>query len=197
MSTKSPPRKRVPRHNGLLSQKDDIDLSKENIFCTRCDIWGSTCFLIMDRESCSNCCSTRVVEKLNLAMLPHPKPYKLHCLNEDGDFIVKNQVKIQFSIRNYNDEDLCDIVPMYNCHILLGRPWHFERQAIHNGLPNKITLYQKKNNLSFILLPQLRWLRIKYKWKSIGKETKKRKRRRKEEIEKKRKGKNLTKREKK
>jgi len=149
MSTKSPPRKRVPRHNGLLSQKDDIDLSKENIFCTRCDIWGSTCFLIMDRESCSNCCSTRVVEKLNLAMLPHPKPYKLHCLNEDGDFIVKNQVKIQFSIRNYNDEDLCDIVPMYNCHILLGRPWHFERQAIHNGLSNKITLYQKKKKFIF------------------------------------------------
>jgi len=104
MSTKSPLRKRVPRHNGLLSQKDDLDLSKENIFCTRCDILGSTCFLIMDRESCCNCCSTRVVEKLNLAMLPHPKPYKLHCLNEDGDFIVKNQVKIQFSIGNYNDE---------------------------------------------------------------------------------------------
>jgi len=157
----------------------------------------STCFLIMDNESCSNFCSTRVVEKLNVAMLPHPKPYKLHCLNEDGDIIVKTQVKIQFSIGNYKDEVLCDIVPMNNCHILLGRPWHFERQAIHNGLPNKITLYQKKNNLSFILLPQLRWLRIKYKWKSIGKETKKRKRRRKEEIEKKRKGKNLTKREKK
>jgi len=117
----------------------------------------------MDNESCSNFCSTRVVEKLNVAMLPHPKPYKLHCLNEDGDIIVKTQVKIQFSIGNYKDEVLCDIVPMNNCHILLGRPWHFERQAIHNGLPNKITLYQKKNNLSFILLPQLRWLRIKYK----------------------------------
>ena len=90
-----------------------------------------------------------MVEKLNLAMLPHPKPYKLHCLNEDGDFIVKNQVKIQFSIGNYNDEVLCDIVHMNNCHILLGRPWNFERQAIHKGISNKITLYQKKKKFIF------------------------------------------------
>jgi len=103
----------------------------------------------MDRESCFNCCSTRVVEKLNLAMLPHPKAYKLHCLNEDGDFIVKNQVRIQFSIGNYNDEVLCDIVRMNNYHILLGRLWHFERQAIHKGLSNKITLYQKKKKFIF------------------------------------------------
>jgi len=103
----------------------------------------------MDHESSSNCCSTRVVEKLNLAMLLHPIPYKLHCLNEDGDFIVKNQVKIQFSIENYNDEVLCDIVPMNNCHILLGRSWHFERQTIHKGLSKKITLYQKKKKFIF------------------------------------------------
>jgi len=50
-----------------------------------------------------------MVEKLNLIVLPHPKPYKL------------NQVKMQFSIGKYKDEVLCYIVPMEACHILLGR----------------------------------------------------------------------------
>ena len=99
MSTKFPPRKRVTRQSGHLSQKDDHDPSQENIFCTRCNIFEYTCFVIMDNGS-----SSKLVEKLNLAMLSYPKPYKLHCLNEDGDIIVKNQVKIQFSIGNYKDE---------------------------------------------------------------------------------------------
>ena len=51
------------------------------------------------------------------------------------------------SIGNY--KVLCDIVPMNNCHILLGRPRHFEREVIHNGLSNKITLYQKKKKFIF------------------------------------------------
>ncbi|RVW59804.1 RNA-directed DNA polymerase-like [Vitis vinifera] len=32
----------------------------------------------------------------------------------------------------YKDEVLCDIVPMHAGHILLGRPWQFDRKAINN-----------------------------------------------------------------
>ena len=46
----------------------------------------------MDNESYSNYCSARVVLKLNLLTIPHPKPYKLHWINEDGGIIVSNQV---------------------------------------------------------------------------------------------------------
>jgi len=38
----------------------------------------NTCSLIVDNGSCCNFCSTRLAEKLNLAVIPHPKPYKLH-----------------------------------------------------------------------------------------------------------------------
>jgi len=58
----------------------------ENIFHTRCKILQNTCSLIVDSGSCCNCCSTRLVEKLNLQVLPHQKPYKLQWLNEDGEF---------------------------------------------------------------------------------------------------------------
>lgn len=30
------------------------------------------------------------------------------------------------------DKMLCDIMPMDVCHILLGRPWLFERDVIHD-----------------------------------------------------------------
>ncbi|XP_047164015.1 uncharacterized protein LOC124833549 [Vigna umbellata] len=94
---------------------------------------------------------TRLVEKLKLDIIPHPKPYKLHWLNEDGDIIVKNQVKLAFSIGNFKDEVLCDIVPMEACHVLLGRPWQFDHQTIHHGLTNTITIHQKDKK--FVLHP--------------------------------------------
>jgi hypothetical protein len=31
---------------------------------------------------------------------------------------------------------MCDVVPMDACHILLGRPWQYDRKTVHNGLKN-------------------------------------------------------------
>jgi hypothetical protein len=31
---------------------------------------------------------------------------------------------------------VCDVVPMDACHILLGRPWQYDRKTVHNGLKN-------------------------------------------------------------
>ena len=87
----------------------------------------------MDSGSCCNCCSTRFVEKLALTILPHPNPYKLQWIKDDDDMVV-NQQKVKFSIGNYKDSVLYDIVPMETCQILLGRPWLFEKKTIHHWL---------------------------------------------------------------
>jgi len=63
-----------------------------------------------------------MVEKLNLQVIPHPKPYKLQWINEDEELTVDKHVKVSLSVEDYKDEVLCDIVPMEACHILLGRP---------------------------------------------------------------------------
>ena len=39
---------------------------------------------------------------------------------------------------------------MYLCHILLGRPWHFDRNVIHDGRKNTYTL--EKNGRTHMLL---------------------------------------------
>jgi len=54
---------------------------RENIFHTRCKIFENVCSLIIDSSLCCNYCSDRLVEKLKLKMIPHPRPYKLHCIN--------------------------------------------------------------------------------------------------------------------
>uniref|UniRef100_A0A2N9IQ73 Retrotransposon gag domain-containing protein n=1 Tax=Fagus sylvatica TaxID=28930 RepID=A0A2N9IQ73_FAGSY len=37
----------------------------------------------------------------------------------------------------YKDEVLCDVVPMHAGHILLGRPWQFDRKVTHDGFKNR------------------------------------------------------------
>jgi len=51
----------------------------------------------------------------------------LQWLNEDGDLNVDKQVKVSLSVGNYKDNVLCDAIPMEAYHILLGRPWQFDK----------------------------------------------------------------------
>ena len=36
----------------------------------------------------------------------------------------------------YKDQIVCDVLNMDVCHILLGRPWQYDIQAIHKGREN-------------------------------------------------------------
>uniref|UniRef100_A0A2N9G5A0 Uncharacterized protein n=1 Tax=Fagus sylvatica TaxID=28930 RepID=A0A2N9G5A0_FAGSY len=58
-------------------------------------------------------------------------------LNDCGEIKVNKQVLISFSIGKYKDEVLCDVVPMHAGHILLGRPWQFDRKVTHDGFKNR------------------------------------------------------------
>jgi len=92
-----------------------------------------------------------MVEKLNLQLVPHPKPYKLQWINEDGELTVDKRVKVSLSVGNDKDEILYDVVPMEACHILLGRPWQFDKKVMYNGLTNEITFTHKEKK--FLLYP--------------------------------------------
>nr|KYP43506.1 hypothetical protein KK1_035073 [Cajanus cajan] len=115
----------------LGNQSSDLDQSqRENLFRTRCKVLENTCSLIVDSGSSCNCCSTRLVDKLALTTIPHPKPYKLQWINGEGGIVVNQQVNIPISIGKYQDEVLCDIVPLDASHILLGRPWQFDKKKL-------------------------------------------------------------------
>ena len=142
----------VARH-ALSSQvkEDDLEQQRENIFHTRCHINNKVCIMIIDRGSYTNVASTTLVEKLNLPPLKHPRPYKLQWLNDCGEVKVNKQVLVSFSIWRYKDEVLCDVVPMHVGHILLGRPWQFDRKFNHDGFKNRHSFV--KDNKTITLVP--------------------------------------------
>ncbi|XP_074297148.1 uncharacterized protein LOC141627833 [Silene latifolia] len=102
------------------------------IFRSRCTVQGRVCNLIIDGGSCTNVASTIMVNKLSLPTQEQPNPYKLRWLNKGSEVRVDKQCIVPFSIgKVYKDEVLCDVVPMDACHLLLGRPWEFDRNTTH------------------------------------------------------------------
>lgn len=54
---------------------------------------------------------------------------------------------MEFAIAGYKDKLLCDVLHMDSCHLLLGRPWKFDREVVYDGRANSITF--KKGGKTF------------------------------------------------
>ncbi|RDX87653.1 hypothetical protein CR513_30854, partial [Mucuna pruriens] len=89
------------------------------------------CSIIIDGGSSVNVASARLVEKLNLPALAHPRPNKL------GEMVVTKQVSLAFKLRKFSNVVLCNIVPMEATHILLECAWKFDYKVTHDGVTNK------------------------------------------------------------
>ena len=109
-----------------IKAKDD-EVQQKNIFHTRCMIDNKLYSMIINGDSCTNVVNIGLVDKLRLKTTKHSRPYGLQWLNNSGDIKVTRQALISFSIRHYYDEVLCNVVPMHASHILLGRPWQYDR----------------------------------------------------------------------
>jgi hypothetical protein len=98
-----------------------------------------------------NLVSIEMVEKLELETTDHPSPYRVSWLQKGHQITVTKQCLIELNIGGYNDKILCDVIPMDVCHLLLGRPWKYDRNVIHDGRMNTYTL--EKNGRTHMLLP--------------------------------------------
>ena len=96
--------------------------------------------------------SPRVVDKFGLKTIPHAKPYKLSWLKEE-EIKATKQVLINFSISNFKDEVLCDIVRMEANHILLSRPWQFDRKVVYDGHANTYVFSSLGKKFTILPLP--------------------------------------------
>jgi hypothetical protein len=65
--------------------------------------------------------------------------------------MVSRQCKVEFKIGGYRDEILCDVIPMDVFHVLLGRPWKYDINVVHDGRENTYTL--ENNGCKHMLLP--------------------------------------------
>jgi hypothetical protein len=121
------------------------------LFRTACKTKEKVCKMIIDSGSIDNLVSTKMVEKMDLDTISHPSPYKVSWLYKGHQVMVSQQCKVEFQIRGYKDDNLCHVIPMDVFHILLGRPWKFDRNVIHDGSMNTYTL--ENNGRTHMLLP--------------------------------------------
>jgi hypothetical protein len=54
------------------------------------------------------------------------------------------------SIGTYHDYVDCDVVPMQACSLLLGHPWEFDTDVVHQGRPNKYTLVHTGKKITLL-----------------------------------------------
>ena len=105
------------------------------------------CKVIIDGGSCHNLASKEMVDKLGLKLLKHPHPYHVQWLNNSGSIKIAQRVKVPFKVGEYVDTIECDVAPMTVCHLLLGRPWQYDRSSLHCGRTNQYTIKWKGKNL--------------------------------------------------
>jgi hypothetical protein len=136
----------------LLKPEPEVEnpVQRNNLFRTACKTKDRVCKVIINSGSTDNLVYTEMVEKLELETTAHPKPYKVSWLQKGHQVMVTKQCLVEFKIGGYRDEILCDAIPMDVCHILLGRPWQFDRNVIHDGRKNTYTL--ESNGRTHMLL---------------------------------------------
>lgn len=83
--------------------------------------------------------------------MKHPTPYKVSWLQKGHQLLVNEQCEIEFQVGKYKDKIVCDVMPMDVCQVLLGRPWQYDRGAMHDGKRN--TYKFGKDGVNHMLLP--------------------------------------------
>ena len=120
----------------MISKAIDDPSQRENLFHTKCLVKGSVCALVIDSGSCANIVSVAMVNFLKFPTTLHTIPYNLQWFNECGELKFMRKCVIRLKVGNYHDEVLCDVIPMQAYHLLLGRPWQYDRSTKHDGWTN-------------------------------------------------------------
>ena len=142
----------VTRRSCITPRAANDDWLRNNIFQSTCTILNKVCRFLIDAGSCENIVSEDVIIKLGIATKPCLRPYKLAWLKRGGELTMSRRALISFSIgTKYQDSVWCDIVPMDACHLLLGRPWQFDRNVMHDGRLNTYSFII--NGFKIVLTP--------------------------------------------
>ncbi|XP_078437266.1 uncharacterized protein LOC144707886 [Wolffia australiana] len=83
---------------------------------------SKACKLIMDSGSCINAISDTMVTRLVLAVIEHPTPYDVSWIDASS-LPVKHQCRVPLKVSAYDEDVLCDVLPMKVGSVILGRPW--------------------------------------------------------------------------
>lgn len=126
--------------------------------------------VITDNGSGMNIISSDVVEHLGLIVEKHPTPYRVSWVNEENPILVKHHCLVKFALGDsYLDEAWCDVDPITICHLLLGRPWIYDRKVRNDNYANSysFTFNGKKFLLTLYKFLSLKHIQNKTKQKYV------------------------------
>jgi hypothetical protein len=106
---------------------------RHNLFQIRGVVKDRAIWIIIDGGSCNNLASIDMLEKLALPTRQQSHPYYIQWFESSRKLKVTITTRMHFTIGTYSDFVDCDVVPMQACSLLLGRPWQFDRESVHNG----------------------------------------------------------------
>ena len=141
-----------------VNQKDVLTLQeaprtdqRETIFHTRCTVRNQCINMIIDSGSSCNLINARVVHDLQLPTKLRTLQYGLNGINSGASQLITHTCDVHITIGSYKDVITCDVSQMECTHILLGRPWLFDKKVIYDGYLNTYAF----NHLGrrFTLLP--------------------------------------------
>ncbi|KAK1650353.1 hypothetical protein QYE76_068158 [Lolium multiflorum] len=105
-------------HTIVVSQRAlNVQLSAStqrcNLFQTKTLVDpDKACKVIIDGGSFRSLASKELCAKLKLKYLPHPHPYYIQWLSDNGEMKVNHMVRVDFAIGPYKDSIDFDVVPM-------------------------------------------------------------------------------------
>lgn len=137
----------------LLKPSKEIGelVQRKALFRIVCKAKGKCCKLIIDSGSTDNLVSTKMVENLGFKRIKHPTSYKVSWMQKGHQLFVSEQSEVEFQIGKSKKKIICDIMPMDVCHILLGRPWQFNKKVVHDGESNCYKF--EKHGIKHTLVP--------------------------------------------
>ncbi|RVW96613.1 Transposon Ty3-G Gag-Pol polyprotein [Vitis vinifera] len=125
----------------LESYPKEEETYNEDEVSEECDYYdGRLCTMIIDGGSSLNIASQELVEKLNLKAERHPNPFRVAWVN-DTSIPVSFRCLVTFLFgKDFVESVWCEVLPIKVSHILLGRPWLFDRKVQHDGYENTYAL---------------------------------------------------------
>lgn len=138
-----------------FAPKSSEALQRTALFSSTCTVKGKICRFVIDSGCSANVVSEEAVRKLSLTTEAHPHPYRLLWMQTGAEVHVSQCTLLSFSIGSfYKDSMYCDIAPMDVSHIILGRPWQYDREVLHNGKLNTHSFMFQGRKITLLPSPE-------------------------------------------
>ncbi|KAK8951621.1 hypothetical protein KSP39_PZI004098 [Platanthera zijinensis] len=131
----------------LHTPRVDEDWRRTTLFYTYFPSAGGPCKLAIDSGSCVNIVAQKGLERMQVKAEPHPHPYRVTWVDKTA-IQVTQRCLVPITIASFQDQVWCDVIPMDVAHVLLGRPWLFDRDVTCFGRSNTCTFYDKGRKIT-------------------------------------------------